>query len=60
MYKTLKNNPKKLQNYASKIIPGTAQLFGKKPELYLPGGKWPTYYSKAKGVKVWGIDKKNI
>ncbi len=58
MYKNLKTNPKKLQNYASKIIPGTSQLFGKKPELYLPGGKWPTYYTKAKGVSVWGIDKK--
>ncbi len=58
MYKNFKTNPKKLQNYASKIIPGTSQLFGKKPELYLPGGRWPTYYSKAKGVSVWGIDKK--
>ena len=58
MYKKIKSNPKKLQEYASKLIPGTSQLFGKKPELYLPGGKWPTYYSKAKGVNVWGIDNK--
>ena len=58
MYKKYKKNPKKLQNYASKIIPGTSQLFGKKPELYLPGGKWPTYYSKAKGVNVWGVNNK--
>ena len=58
MYKNYKFNPKKLQNYAAKIIPGTSQLFGKKPELYLPGGNWPTYYSKAKGITVWGIDKK--
>ena len=60
MYKKIKTNPRKLQNYARKIIPGVSQLFGKRPELYLPGGKWPTYYSKAKGVQVWGLDKKNI
>ena len=40
------------------MIPGVSQLFGKRPELYLPGGKWPSYYSKAKGVYVWGVDKK--
>ena len=58
MYKKFKNNSSKLQKHASKIIPGISQLFGKKPELYLPGGKWPTYYSKAKGINVWGLDKK--
>ena len=58
MYKKIKSNPKKLQDYARKLIPGVSQLFGKRPELYLPGGNWPTYYSKAKGVHVWGIDKK--
>ncbi len=58
MYNKIKTNPRKLQNYARKIIPGVSQLFGKRPELYLPGGKWPTYYSKAKGVHVWGLDKK--
>ncbi len=58
MFKKFKNNPRNLQRYASKLIPGVSQLFGKKPELYLPGGKWPTYYSKAKGINVWGIDKK--
>ena len=57
-YKKFKKNPKKLQQYASKLIPGVSQLFGKRPDLYLPGGAWPTYYSKAKGVTVWGIDKK--
>lgn len=58
MFKKFKKNSKKLQKYASKIIPGTSQLFGKRPELYLPGGNWPTYYSKAKGVCVWGLDNK--
>ena len=57
-YKKFKKNPKKLQQYASKLIPGVSQLFGKRPDLFLPGGAWPTYYSKAKGITVWGIDKK--
>ena len=50
MFKKFKKNNKKLQNYASKIIPGLSGLLGKRPEMYLPGGKWPTYYSKAKGL----------
>tara|TARA_Y100000590_G_scaffold213372_1_gene241814 strand:- start:78483 stop:79814 length:1332 start_codon:yes stop_codon:yes gene_type:complete len=58
MFKKYKKNSRRLQKYASKIIPGTSQLFGKRPELYLPGGAWPTYYSKAKGVNVWGLDNK--
>ncbi len=60
MYKKYKKNPKKLQTYARKLIPGLSQLFGKRPEIYLPGGNWPTYYSKAKGVYLWGIDKKKF
>jgi len=60
MYTVNKKNPKKLQAYAKKIIPGVSQLFGKRPEVYLPGGKWPTYYTKAKGVKLWGIDNKKF
>ena len=58
MYNRYKQNSEKLQNFASKLIPGVSQLFGKRPDLYLPGGKWPTYYSKAKGITVWGIDNK--
>ena len=50
----------KLHNKAKKIIPGVSQLLGKRPEMYLPGNKWPTYYSKAKGVTIWGLDGKNI
>ena len=56
MYKKNKKNPKKLQIYAKKLIPGISQLFGKRPELYLPGGSWPTYYSKAKGCEVWDLE----
>ena len=25
---------------------------------YLPGGKWPTYYSKAKGISIWDLNGK--
>ena len=60
MYKRNKKNPKKLQIYAKKLIPGISQLFGKRPELFLPGGNWPTYYNKAKGVNIWGIDNKKF
>ena len=60
MYKKNKKNPKKLQIYAKKLNPGISQLFGKRPELYLPGGSWPTYYSRAKGIQLWGIDNKKF
>jgi len=43
---------------ARKIIPGVSQLFGKRPETNLPGKLWPTYYSKAKGAYIWGLDNK--
>lgn len=58
MFSRLKKKPKKLQVYAKKLIPGLSQLFGKRPDLYLPGGEWPTYYNRAKGIEVWGIDNK--
>ena len=60
MYSKNKKNPKKLQIYAKKLIPGISQLFGKRPEMHLPGGNWPTYYSKAKGVQLWGLDNKKF
>ena len=60
MYKNIKNNKKKLQKYGHEIIPGLSGLLGKRPEMYLPGGAWPTFYQKAKGITVWGIDKKKI
>ncbi len=56
MYKKYKKDKKKLQKYAHEIIPGLSGLLGKRPEMYLPGGNWPTYYKKAKGINIWGID----
>ena len=58
MFKKFKNNKKQLQDYARTIIPGLSGLLGKRPEMYLPGGNWPTYYSRAKGVTVWDLEGK--
>ena len=43
---------------AEKIIPGVSQLLGKRPEMYLKDGNWPTYYKKAKGINIWDLDNK--
>ncbi len=43
---------------AKKIIPGVSQLLGKRPEMYLKDGNWPTYYKKAKGINIWDLDNK--
>ncbi|MEC7143921.1 MAG: aminotransferase class III-fold pyridoxal phosphate-dependent enzyme [Pseudomonadota bacterium] len=40
---------------AKKIIPGGTQLLSKRPEMFAPN-IWPSYYSKAKGCKVWDLD----
>ena len=58
MFKKFKKNNKELQDYANKIIPGLSGLLGKRPEMYLPGGKWPTYYSKAKRLYIWDLQGK--
>ncbi len=47
---------KKLLTKGQKFIPGGSLLFSKKSEVFLPG-KWPTYYSKAKGCNVWDMNK---
>lgn len=44
-----------LYQKAKELIPGGTQLLSKRPEMFLPG-KWPAYYSKAKGCKVWDLD----
>jgi glutamate-1-semialdehyde 2,1-aminomutase len=45
----------KLYKRAKKIIPGGNMLLSKRPEMFLPG-KWPSYFSKSKGCKVWDLD----
>ena len=47
----------KLWKRAKKTIPGGNMMLSKRPQLFLPN-KWPTYFNKAKGCKIWGIDNK--
>ena len=48
-------NGQKLYKRAKKVIPGGNMLLSKRPEMFLPE-KWPSYFSKAKGSKVWDLD----
>jgi len=45
----------KLYIRAKKIIPGGNMLLSKRPETFLPD-KWPAYFSKASGCRVWDLD----
>lgn len=58
--KSLKEDKKvgtgqKLYKKAKTLIPGGTMLLSKRPEMFLPA-KWPAYFSKAKGCKVWDLD----
>tara|TARA_B100000963_G_scaffold274789_1_gene243018 strand:- start:13565 stop:14872 length:1308 start_codon:yes stop_codon:yes gene_type:complete len=44
-----------LYKKGKKIIPGGTMLLSKRPEMFLPD-HWPSYFSKAKGCKVWDLD----
>jgi len=45
----------KLWKRAKKVIPGGNMLLSKRSEMFLPKF-WPSYFSKAKGYKVWDLD----
>ncbi len=47
----------KLWKRAKKVIPGGSMLLSKRSEMFLPKF-WPSYFSKAKGCKVWDLDGK--
>lgn len=49
------NKTQIMYDKAKKIIPGGTQVLSKRPEMFLPG-KWPAYYSRAKGCRVWDLD----
>ena len=51
------NTGQKLYKRAKKVIPGGNMLLSKRPEMFLPE-KWPSYFSKSKGCKVWDLDGK--
>ncbi|MDB4060241.1 aminotransferase class III-fold pyridoxal phosphate-dependent enzyme [Flavobacteriaceae bacterium] len=44
-----------LYKKAKSIIPGGTMLLSKRPEMFLPEN-WPSYFTEAKGCKVWGLD----
>ena len=44
-----------LYGRARSLIPGGTQLLSKRPEMFAPG-VWPSYYSRAKGCRVWDLD----
>lgn len=46
-----------LYKKAKQLIPGGTMLLSKRPEMFLPDN-WPSYFSKAKGCKVWDLDGK--
>ncbi len=47
----------KIWRRANAIILGGNSLLSKNPNMFLPN-KWPTYFSKAKGCKIWDLNKK--
>jgi glutamate-1-semialdehyde 2,1-aminomutase len=51
------NEGQKLWKRAKEIIPGGNMFISKRPDLFLPKF-WPSYYEKAKGCNIWGLDKK--
>ena len=51
----LMSNNQKLYKRAKTVIPGGVGLLSKRPEMFLPD-EWPTYFKKAKGIKVVDLD----
>jgi len=47
----------KLWKRANAIILGGNSLLSKNPNLFLPN-KWPTYFSRSKGCRVWDLNNK--
>jgi glutamate-1-semialdehyde 2,1-aminomutase len=48
-----------LYKKAKTLIPGGTMLLSKRPEMFLPE-HWPSYFSKAKGCKIWDLDGKEL
>ena len=44
-----------LYKKAKKIIPGGTMLLSKDQKCFFPE-QWPSYFSKAKGCKVWDLE----
>jgi len=53
------NTGQKIWSRAKRVIPGGNMLLSKRPEMFLPE-HWPTYFSKAKGCRVWDLDNREF
>ena len=53
------NKGQKVWRRALGVIPGGNMFFSKNPNIFLPNF-WPTYFSKAKGYKIWDLDGKML
>ncbi|MCH7585871.1 MAG: aminotransferase class III-fold pyridoxal phosphate-dependent enzyme [Acidobacteria bacterium] len=49
----------KLYRRAKALMPGGTQLLSKRPEMFAPE-VWPSYYSRAKGCRVWDLDDREF
>jgi len=49
----------KLWRRAKRVIPGGSMLLSKRAEMFLPE-RWPAYFSKAKGCRVWDLDGREL
>jgi len=47
----------KLWKRAKRVIPGGNMLLSKRAEMFLPE-RWPAYFSKARGCRVWDLDSR--
>ncbi|MEY5015797.1 MAG: hypothetical protein RIS92_2155 [Verrucomicrobiota bacterium] len=47
----------KLWKRAKHLIPGGNMLLSKRAEMFLPD-QWPSYFSRAKGCRVWDLDNR--
>lgn len=48
-----------LYKKAKALIPGGTMLLSKRPEMFLPEN-WPSYFSKAKGCKIWDLENNEL
>lgn len=48
-----------LWRHAKQLIPGGNMLLSKRAEMFLPE-QWPSYYSRAKGCRVWDLDGREL
>jgi glutamate-1-semialdehyde 2,1-aminomutase len=49
----------KLWKIAKSRIPGGNMLLSKRAEMFLPE-QWPTYFSRAKGCRIWDVDGREL